>query len=59
MRSSEIRSQLGWSTLVERRAEHKCIMINKILVAQAPTYLKQHFLHGSIAGEYYLRKMEL
>lgn len=61
VRSNDIRNQLGWTTLAERRAEHKCILMYKILRAEAPIYLKQLFPHVSNDEEYYLgdRKINL
>ena len=54
VRSSDIRSQLSWSTLAERRTNHKLIMIYKILRDEAPTYLKNDFILGN-DGVYNLR----
>ena len=55
VRSSDIRSQLGWTTLEERRSNHKCIMTYKILHDNAPIYLKQHFLYVNNNREYHFR----
>ena len=54
VRSSDIRSQLSWSTLAERRTNHKLIMMYKILRDMTPTYLKNDFILGN-DGVYNLR----
>lgn len=55
IRSSDIRSQLGWSTLDERRSNHKSIMMYKILHDNAPIYLKEYFLYVNDNTDYNLR----
>ena len=47
VRSSDIRNQLGWSTLDERRQNHKSIMMYKVLNGIAPAYLKRYFSYGA------------
>ena len=54
VRSSNIRSQLGWSILAERRTNHKLTMMYKILRDEAPIYLKNDFILSN-DGVYNLR----
>ena len=54
VRSIDIRSQLSWSTLAERRTNHKLTMMYKILRDEAPIYLKNDFIVGN-DGVYNLR----
>ena len=55
VRSSDIRNQLGWSTLDERRQNHKSIMMYKVLNGIAPAYLKRYFSYGADTSRYFLR----
>ena len=54
IRSSNIRRQLGWTTLDKRRLNHKCILMYKILHDMAPTHLKQHFRYFNDNTDYFL-----
>ena len=58
VRSSLIRSQLGWSTLEDRRRKNKSITMHKILYGNSPTYLKQCFHYANSGREYNLRRSE-
>ena len=52
IKTSEIRNQLGWSTLQERGRKHISTLMYKILHNDAPNYLKQ--LHFYMTFAYYL-----
>ena len=54
IRSSNIRRQLGWTTLDKRRLNHKCILMYKILHEMPPTHLKQHFRYFNDITGYFL-----
>ena len=58
VRSSLIRSQLGWSTLEDRRRKKKSITMHKILYGNAAVYLKQCFHYANSRREYNLRRSE-
>ena len=55
VRSSDTKNQLGWSTLDERRQNHKSIMIYKVVNGIAPAYLKRYFSYGGDTSRYCLR----
>ena len=54
IRSSEIRNQLGWSTLQERRTKHISTLMYKLLHSEAP-YLKRLFHYVNESSNYDLR----
>ena len=43
VRSEEIRKQLGWSSLLEMRNQHRAVMMYKIVHGLAPSYMAEMF----------------
>ena len=58
IRSYEIREELGWVTLANRRSNNKVIMMFKILNGVAPSYLKELFQTHSTTLSYSLRSRD-
>ena len=58
IRSYEIREQLGWVTLANRRSQHKAIMMYKVLNGAAPSYLRDLFQTYSTISSYSLRNSD-
>ena len=59
VRSNDLRKELGWDTLEQRRYKHKAIMMHKTLNSLAPKYLEELFKPSHSSSNYHLRKVSL